>query len=79
MQVSINLNDKEEAIVTNFAKSNNLSISEVIKQAILHQIEYLEDLKIEEKLDEADLEAETISLRYNSDEVFGKLRKSLNV
>ena len=40
MLVSINLNDKEEAIVTNFAKLNNLSISEVIKQAILHQIEY---------------------------------------
>ena len=58
---------------------NDTDISEVVKQAIFHQIEYLEELKIEEKLNEADLEAETTSLRYNSDDVFGKLRQSLNV
>ena len=79
MQVSVNLNDKEEAIITSFAESNNLTISEFVRQAIFNQIAYFNDLKIEEKLDEADLEAENTDIRYTADEVFSPIRKSLNV
>ncbi len=79
MLVSVNLNDQEEAIINNFAKSNNLTISEVVRQAIFNQIEYFNDLKREEKLDEADLEAKKTDKRFTSEEVFSPLRKSLNV
>lgn len=79
MLVSVNLNDQEEAIINNFAKSNNLTISEVVRQAIFNQIEYFNDLKIEEKLDEADLEAKKTDKRFTAEEVFSPLRKSLNV
>ena len=54
MLVSLSLNEEEEALVTKFAESNNITISELVHQAIFRQIE---NSMIEEKLDEADEEA----------------------
>lgn len=76
MLVSLSLNEEEEALVTKFAESNNITISELVHQAIFRQIE---NSMIEEKLDEADEEAASTNERLTAEEVFLPIRKKINV
>lgn len=46
MTVSLRLNDNDAALIKNYAKFNNISISELIRQTLIEKIENEYDLEL---------------------------------
>lgn len=65
--LSIRLNDDEKKIINAYAKFNNKTITQVIKEAILEKIENEFDLN---ELNKAIEEYEKNPISYSSDEVW---------
>lgn len=53
MAVSVRLSEKENDIIRNYARLNNISVSELFRRAVLEKIEDELDLKAYEKAMEA--------------------------
>lgn len=45
MTISVRLNDKDTELIKNYAKINNISVSDLVRNAILEKIEDEYDLK----------------------------------
>nr|WP_314656722.1 DUF6290 family protein [uncultured Fusobacterium sp.] len=65
--LSIRLNDEEKKIINAYAKFNNKTITQVVKEAILEKIENEFDLN---ELNKAIEEYEKNPISYSSDEVW---------
>ena len=65
--LSIRLNDDEKKIINAYAKFNNKTITQVVKEAILEKIENEFDLN---ELNKAIEEYEKNPISYSSDEVW---------
>jgi len=65
--LSIRLNDDEKKIINAYAKFNNKTITQVVKEAILEKIENEFDL---DELNKAIEEYEKNPISYSSDEVW---------
>ncbi len=65
--LSIRLNEEEKNLISLYAKSNNKSISQVVKNAILEKIEDEFDLM---ELNEAIEKYKKDPISYSSDEVW---------
>ena len=68
--LSIRLNDDEKKIINAYAKFNNKTITQVVKEAILEKIENEFDLN---ELNKAIEEYEKNPISYSSDEVWKML------
>ena len=68
--LSIRLNDEEKKIINAYAKFNNKTITQVVKEAILEKIENEFDLN---ELNKAIEEYEKNPISYSSDEVWKML------
>lgn len=49
MAVSVRLSEKEDILIRNYARLNNISVSELFRRAVLEKIEDEIDLKAYEK------------------------------
>lgn len=49
MAVSVRLSEKEDLLIRNYARLNNISVSELFRRAVLEKIEDEIDLKAYEK------------------------------
>ena len=65
--LSIRLNDEEKKLINAYAKFNNKTITQVVKEAILEKIENEFDLN---ELNKAIEEYEKNPISYSSDEVW---------
>ncbi|MDO5689405.1 MAG: DUF6290 family protein [Tissierellia bacterium] len=66
MAISARLSKQEEELIRNYAKLNNISVSELVRQSVLSRIEDEYDLKVyEEAIEEFNKNPKT----YNLDEV----------
>ncbi|MCY7007682.1 DUF6290 family protein [Fusobacterium simiae] len=68
--LSIRLNEEEKRIIDTYAKFNNKTITQVVKEAILEKIENEFDLN---ELNKAIEEYEKNSVSYSNDEVWKML------
>lgn len=66
MTVSLRLNDNDATLIKNYAKFNNISISELIRQALIEKIEDEYDLEL---FNSAMSEYESNPVTYSLDEV----------
>ena len=66
MTISVRLNDSEAKLFKHYAEMNNISISELVRQAVLEKIEMEYDLKL---YNEAMAEFEKDPVTYSHDEV----------
>lgn len=63
MSISVRLNEKEEKLLKDYARINNISISEFIRNAIMEKIEDEYDLKCyEEAMEEYKKNPKTYTL-----------------
>lgn len=66
MVVSVRLSEKENKLIKDFAKLNNISVSELMRTAVLERIENEIDLRAYEK---AKKEYEANPISYSHEEV----------
>jgi RHH-type transcriptional regulator, rel operon repressor / antitoxin RelB len=66
MAISLRLNDEDTNIIRSYAKLKKQSVSEVIRAAIMDQIETEYDLKV---YDEAMIEFKNNPITYSQDDV----------
>lgn len=72
MTISVRLNDKDSELIRNYAKINNISVSELVRESILEKIEDEYDLKAYKKAYE----------EYNKDKktyTLSEIKKELNL
>ena len=70
MAVSVRLSEKEDLLIRNYARLNNISVSELFRRAVLEKIEDEIDLKAYEK---AMAEYKKNPVTYTLDEVAKEL------
>ncbi len=70
MAVSVRLSEKEDILIRNYARLNNISVSELFRRAVLEKIEDEIDLKAYEK---AMAEYKKNPVTYTLDEVAKEL------
>lgn len=70
MAVSVRLSEKEDILIRNYARLNNISVSELFRRAVLEKIEDEIDLKAYEKAME---EYKKNPVTYTLDEVAKEL------
>lgn len=66
MTVSVRLNSQDYEIISRYASSNNISVSELFRQSVLRRIEDENDLKAYE---EAKAEFDANPKTYSMDEI----------
>ena len=66
MTISLRLNDEDAMLIKKYAELNSLSVSELIRQAVIEKIENEYDLEI---FDKAMAEYEENPVTYSLDEV----------
>ncbi len=66
MTISLRLNDEDTMLIKKYAELNSLSVSELIRQAVIEKIENEYDLEI---FDKAMAEYEENPVTYSLDEV----------
>ena len=74
MTISVRLNDKEAEIIKSYAKKNNISLSDLIRNAVLEKIEDEYDLESYEKAFE---EYKKNSKVYTIEEVKEEIRSDV--
>lgn len=63
MTISIRLSDKDTELVKRYAKLNNISVSDLVRMAVLEKIEDEYDLQVyEEAMEEYKVNSKTYSL-----------------
>lgn len=63
MTISIRLNDKDTELIKRYAKLNNISVSDLVRMAVLEKIEDEYDLRVyEEAMEEYKVNPKTYSL-----------------
>jgi len=66
MTISLRLNDEDTQLIKNYAKLNNISVSDLIRQTVIERIENEYDLELFSK---AMLEYKENPVTYSLDEV----------
>lgn len=63
MTISIRLSDKDTELIKRYAKLNNISVSDLVRMAVLEKIENEYDLRVyEEAMEEYKVNPKTYSL-----------------